>query len=169
MRIRLWCLFMAVAALGGTSSVSAGEFGSGSHGIRRPVAGFHRHAMGGLRHAVGPRHRFHRFGRVPLYLEQDYHSPVVVVVQESAVSPALDVDLAPVPSVANLPTVMGIREVLPDRAQIQVLNEPVGARALPSGGAQVIAVPASEEPSSAGPGASAGARIVHLTVPVGTR
>jgi hypothetical protein len=71
--------------------------------------------------------------------------------------------------VADLPTVVGIREALPEQAQIQVLNEPVRARKLPSAGAQIVSMPASGEPSFARPGASAGARIVHLTVPVGTR
>jgi hypothetical protein len=64
---------------------------------------------------------------------------------------------------------MGIRDVRPDRAEIQILDEPAAARAAPRVGAQIVSVPAGEPASASTPELTSGARIVHLSVPVGSR
>jgi hypothetical protein len=196
MRIRVWGLIAAFAVLAGSGATSASEFRGGFPGIRTSM-GFHGRAGGQLRHVAVPRMGFHQpfnrpfrnafrksffrpfqnafhrpffgVGNVPLYLDQDYGYPSVIVIQERSESPDYSASLLSAPSASGLPVVMGIREVRPDRAEIQILNEPAAARAAPRVGARVVSVPAGEPASASTPELTSGARIVHLSVPVGSR
>jgi hypothetical protein len=176
MRIRVLGLIAAMAALAGPGVASAGEFRGGFPGIRTSM-GFHGSAGGQLRRVAVPRMGFHRpFLRsfhgawnVPLYLDRDYGYPTVVVIQERSEPPDYSANLLSLPSVGGLPVVMGIREAQPDRPEIQILNEPVAARIAPRASARIVSVPASEPASIPTPKLSSGVRIVHLTVPVGSR
>jgi hypothetical protein len=185
MRIRVLGLIAVMAAVAGPSVPSASEFRGGFSAIRTPAMGFHGRFGGQLRRAVVPKMGFHRpffrrfqsaFHRpfhggwnVPLYLNQDYGYPTVVVIQQGGEPLDYSANLLSVPSVGGLPVVMGIREARPDRPEIQVLNEPVAARIAPRAGARIVSVPTSEPASAPTPEPSSGVRIVHLTVPVGSR
>ena len=128
----------------------------------------------------GGRHGFARgFGGV--FLDDDYGRGVNVNVLQN-VAPAAPSGPAPfyVPSVNELPAVAGIRDVRPTQPAIYVLNEgrdggkpATSSLRQPSPGPRILEVnPDGDWVTTTGsiaqPEASGGARIIHLTVPVGS-
>ena len=145
---------------------------SGSKGGFAPVASFHR------RSGDRPFHRFHRRWRpmAPLYLDRRYSAPTLVQVNQ-VVAPAAALPTAyAVPSFAELPVSTGIREARPAEPAVYVLNQNLrresnlrereGRR---SPGPRIITL--SDDGSDEAGAASGpfGAKIIHLTVPVGPR
>lgn len=120
-----------------------------------------------------PRPSHHR-PFVPLYLDRSRSDRVVVNIRQTFNAPQLPL-LGAIPSVTDLPTVVGIRRTEPAQPVVYVLNEGrprLGAapRAVPRPGARILSVdpdlPSSDlvaEEQVFGP------RIIHLTVPVGRR
>ncbi|HEY8383818.1 MAG TPA: hypothetical protein VIL09_16885 [Microvirga sp.] len=121
----------------------------------------------------GPRPGHHR-PFVPLYLDRSTSDRVVVNIRQTFNAPPVS-PLGAIPSVADLPTVVGIRRAEPAQPVVYVLNEErprpgAAPRTVPRPGARILSVdpdvPATDlvaEEQVFGP------RIIHLTVPVGRR
>lgn len=158
----------AATAGGGFSGpkVSAARSGFG------PVASFQRRSW------HRPFHRYHRRWKptAPLFLDRRDTAPVVIQVNQTVAPVAALPAAFAVPSVAELPASTGIREARPAEPAVYVLNEARrresslserGGRRSP--GPRIITL--SDEGGDqvdAGPGPF-GAKIIHLTVPVGPR
>ncbi len=124
-----------------------------------------------------PVHRYRRGWRplTPLYLDRRHSSPVVVQVRQTVAPVAIVPAAFAIPSVADLPVSTGIREARPSEAAVYVLNEPRPVRPGSSGlrgrstGPRIITLNDGNEDWSSDTPTPFGAKIIHLTVPVGPR
>jgi hypothetical protein len=158
--------------------MGAGRGGRGFSGI-----GF-RHNFG-LTHGhghLGWRGFGHAWRGAGVYLDDRSDNPVIVVNVDRSAAPPQVAPAYFVPSVANLPTLAGIRTPPAAEAAFYVLDEPHAPRSLSrqTAGPRIVqADPASEggwrsvlaksEPERSEPEHAFGARIIHLSVPVGAR
>jgi hypothetical protein len=147
--------------LSGGFATARDGFGHGGRSVFRPMSGF-----GGWHRPWGPGRR-HPF---PGYLDGRGGSVNVVIQQNFVTAPAAPA----VPTVLDLPVNAGIREALPAQPAVIVVNERSGAREtgtgrMLSGGPKIINTAATSDGRDQPPAAAPpfGARIVHLTVPVG--
>jgi hypothetical protein len=176
-----------VAAGAGTAFAAAGGSGGGfsSRGFRG------KHSWGRTsrwgRHGFG--HGRFRHTRFPVLLGNGWGYPwgnpwgygSMPSIQVQQINAPAAAPVYGIPSVAALPAVAGIRDARPAQPAVYVINEgPGGGRfdsrttgsisgtARPSG-PKIIELPAEGEDWSAVSEPSGGARIIHLTVPVGPR
>jgi hypothetical protein len=185
-RLRTFLAFLAGCALLTASHQPSSARDGAAMGGARGGRGFSGVGFGhgfGLTHGHG-RLGWRGFGHAwrggGVYLEGGSNNPVIVVnVDRSAVPTQVALF---VPSVANLPTLAGIRTPPAAEAAFYVLNEPQAPRSLSrqSAGPRIVQLdPASDggwksvlaksEPERSEPEHAFGARIIHLSVPVGGR
>jgi hypothetical protein len=167
------CLVVGLFAWFGAAPASAADGFS-------PVA---RVSKGGSFASLGfhrPWHRPHRrvrhgwYPSVPLYLDRRGEDRVTVNIQQT-IAPVTVLPAFPaIPSFDRLPVSTGIREPRPAEPAVYVLNDRLQPRLEPNrsgsrgSGPRIITMPdRDDEPVERE--TAVGARIIHLTVPVGPR
>jgi hypothetical protein len=187
-RLRTFLAFLAGSALLTASYQPSSARDGAAMGGARGGRGFSGVGFGhgfGLTHGHG-RLGWRGFGHAwrggGVYLDDRSDNPVIVVNVDRSAAPAQVAPAFFVPSVANLPTLAGIRTPPAAEAAFYVLNEPQAPRSLsrqsagprivqldPASGGGWKSVLAKSEPERSEPEHAFGARIIHLSVPVGGR
>lgn len=163
--VKVFVAALAGVALLGPPALARDGFGTrGSFG-RPGISGGHNHGSDGRWRAP---HRPYGRGFAPLYLDDGYRRPGVVI-QQNFISG--EPRAASRPGVSDVPVVLGIREAKPEQPAVYVVNETtgsVGGSRPRAAGPRIIQLgPEDGAADFASDETATGARIIQLSVPVG--